>query len=181
VVPGSVGRITDAILLLRGHKVLLDAELAVLYGVETKRLNEQVKRNLARFPADFMFRLTGEEVTSLNRSQIATGSQRHRDPRFPPYAFTEHGAIMAATILNSERAVEMSIHVVRAFVYLRELIASNAELARQLRMLETKVKRKFATHDAVLTGILKTIRELMSPPLTPKRSIGFVELQERKK
>ena len=109
--------ITRAILVLRGHRVILDADLAALYGVTTKRLD--VKRNGQRFPDDFMFRLNGTEVEVLNRSQFATGSQKHRDPRFPPFAFTEHGAIMAATILNSSRAVEMSLYVVRAFVRLR--------------------------------------------------------------
>jgi len=124
--------ITRAILVLRGHRVIVDADLAALYGVTTKRLNEQVKRNGQRFPDDFMFRLTGTEVAVLNRSQFATGSQKHRDPRFPPFAFTEHGAIMAATILNSSRAVEMSLYVVRAFVKLRELLISNRELAQKL-------------------------------------------------
>ena len=107
-------RIERSILVLRGHKVLLDAELAALYGVTTKRLNEQVKRNRERFPDDFMFRLPPVELDSLNRSQFATGSQRHRDPRFVPYAFTEHGAIMAANVLASPRAIEMSVHVARA-------------------------------------------------------------------
>ncbi len=106
--PVPAERITQSILVLRGHKVLLDADLAALYEVPTKRLNEQVKRNIERFPADFMFRLDREEVDALNRSQVATGSQKHRDPRFPPYAFTEHGAIMAATVINSPQAVEMS-------------------------------------------------------------------------
>src|SRR6185437_9269023 len=123
-----VEHITRSILVLRGQKVLLDAELAALYGVTTKRLNEQVKRNAERFPEDFLFRLRSDEVEALNRSHFATGSQKHRDPRFPPYAFTEHGAIMAATVLNSPRAVEMSVYVVRAFVRLRELLASNTAL-----------------------------------------------------
>lgn len=173
----AVESITQSILILRGHKVLLDADLAALYEVPTKRLNEQVKRNLERFPADFMFRLSREEVDALNRSQIATGSQKHRDPRFPPYAFTEHGAIMAATVINSPRAVEMSIYVVRAFVQLRELLASNKELAQQLKKLE----RKVSSHNEAIAGILKTIRQLMNPPQPSKRSIGFVELQEKKK
>ena len=111
--------------------MLLDAELAALYGVTTKRLNEQVKRNAERFPEDFLFRLGSDEVEALNRSHFATGSQKHRDPRFPPYAFTEHGAIMAATVLNGPRAVEMSVYVVRAFVRLRELLASNTALAHR--------------------------------------------------
>ena len=118
--------------MFRGRKVLLDAELAALYGVTTKRLNEQVKRNAERFPEDFMFRLSRTETDALNRSQFATGSQKHRDPRFPPYVFTEHGAIMAATTLNSPRAVEMSVYVVRAFVRLRELLATNRAFVRKL-------------------------------------------------
>lgn len=162
-------RIEGRILLIRGQKVLLDADLAALYGVETKRLNEQVKRNADRFPADFMFRLTGEEVEALNRSQFATGPQKHRDPRFPPYAFTEHGAIMAASILNSPRAVEMSVYVVRAFVRLRELLASNTALARKLNELEHKLKN----HDEAITAILSAIRELMNPPPPKRRPIGF--------
>lgn len=163
-------RITHSILVVRGQRVLLDSELATLYGVTTKRLNEQVKRNRDRFPEDFMFRLDAAEVATLNRSQFATGSQKHRTPRFPPFAFTEHGAIMAATILNSPRAVEMSLYVVRAFVKLRELLISNRELARRLDELE----RKLSTHDQAITGILKTIRELMRPQPEPKRrGIGF--------
>jgi ORF6N domain len=175
--PVPVGHISQSILILRGHRVLLDADLAALYEVPTKRLNEQVKRNLDRFPADFMFRLSREEVDALNRSQIATGSQKHRDPRFPPYAFTEHGAIMAATVINSPQAVEMSIYVVRAFVHLRELLASNKNLAQQLKKLE----RKVSSQDEAIVGILKTIRQLMQPPESSKRSIGFIELQEKKK
>ncbi len=106
--------IAQRIVVLRGCKVMLDADLAELYGVQTKRLNEQVKRNAERFPEDFMFRLTLSEVDGLNRSQIATGSSKHRDPRFPPFAFTEHGALMAASVLDSPRAVEASLYVVRA-------------------------------------------------------------------
>jgi hypothetical protein len=164
-----VEHITRSILVLRGQKVLLDAELAGLYGVSTKRLNEQVKRNAERFPEDFLFRLRSDEVEALNRSHFATGSQKHRDPRFPPYAFTEHGAIMAATVLNSPRAVEMSVYVVRAFVKLRELLASNTALARKLDELE----RKYQHHDDAIKAILSAIRELMNPPLPKRRPIGF--------
>ena len=171
-----VEHIAQSILVLRGQRVLLDSELAALYEVPTKRLNEQVKRNLERFPADFMFRLTRAEVETLNRSQFATGSQKHRDPRYPPYAFTEHGAIMAATILNSPRAIEMSVSVVRAFVQLRDLLASNRQLAQKFAQLE----RKVSTHDQAIVGILKAIRELMHPQDTKKRPIGFVELKEKK-
>jgi hypothetical protein len=161
--------ITRAILVLRGQRVLLDAGLASLYGATTKRPNEQVKRNAARFPDDFMFRLTRTETETLNRSQIAAGSQKHRDPRFPPYGFTEHGAIMAATILNSPRAVEMSLYVVRAFVRLRELLASNTALARKLDGLE----RRYQHHDEAITAILSAIRELTNPPAQKRRGVGF--------
>jgi len=155
--------------VLRGRRVILDAELAELYGITTKALNQAVKRNAERFPEDFLFRLDRSEVKAVNRSQSVTGSQKHRDPRFPPFAFTEHGAIMAATILNSPRAVEMSLYVVRAFVQLRELLASNAALAHKLNELERKLKG----HDAAITAILSAIRELMNPPAPKRRGIGF--------
>ena len=198
--------VTQRILVLRGHcervelkapgtrrrpscggKVLLDADLAALYGVETKRLNEQVKRNADRFPADFMFRLTTEEVDAMNRSQIATGSQKHRDPRFAPFAFTEHGAIMAATVLNSPRAIEVSVYVVRAFVRLREMLASNAELAKRLDKLEQEMELLSLRHDSFARNtrvqqkqVFDAIRELMAPPESPpKRPIGFVTPEEK--
>jgi hypothetical protein len=173
-------QIASAILVLRGHRVLLDAELAALYGVTTKRLNEQVKRNAARFPADFIFRLTRTEIVALNRSQNATGSQKHRDPRFTPYAFTEHGAIMTATILSSPRAVEMSVYVVRAFVQLREMLASNRELARRFAQLETRLDKKLTIHDEAIAAILAAIRQLMHPPVPKRRPIGFTaDLREK--
>jgi hypothetical protein len=157
----STERITQSILVFRGHKVLLDTELADLYGVPTKRLNEQVKRNVARFPEDFLFRLTSAEVEAVNRSQFATGSHKHRDPRFPPFAFTEHGAIMAATVLSSPRAIEMGIYVVRAFVRLRELLASNRELAQRFAQLESRLDKKLIEHDEAIAAILSAIRQLM--------------------
>ena len=165
--------ITRAILVLREHRVLLDTELAALYGVTTKRLNEQVKRNVDRFPADFIFRLTRTEAEVLNRSQNATGSQKHRDPRFPPYAFTEHGAIMAAMVLNSPRAVDMSVYVVRAFVQLRDMLASNEELAHRFAQLENRLDKKLSSHDAAIAAILSAIRQLMQPPMSKRRPIGF--------
>ncbi len=131
--------VADQIRIVRGQRVLLDSDLAALYGVTTKRFNEQVKRNRDRFPPDFLLQLTEAEAESL-RSQIATlktGRGQHR--KYTPLAFTEHGAIMAATILNSPRAVEMSVYVVRAFVRLREVLASHAELARKLETLEKSV------------------------------------------
>ena len=120
--------ISHGVRIVRGRRVLLDVDLAALYGVATKRLNEQVKRNLDRFPEDFLFQLSKAEVEALNRSQNASGSQKHRDPRFRPHAFTEHGAIMAAMVLNNQRAMETCVYVVRVFVRLREAISSNKEL-----------------------------------------------------
>ena len=136
--------VVDRILTLRGERVLLDSDLAALYGVTAKRLNEQVKRNQGRFPSDFLFQLSDAETASL-RSQFATlepGRGKHR--KYRPWAFTEHGAIMAATVLNSARAVEMTVYVVRAFVRLRHAVASHAELAQELDAL----KRSVATLDA---------------------------------
>ena len=169
----SIEAITSKILFIRGHKVMLDADLAVLYGVTTKRFNEQIKRNLKRFPDDFMFRLTSEEFVNL-RSQIATSSAQHGGRRYPPQVFTEHGAIMAATVLSSEQAIEASLFVVRAFVQLRELLASNKELARRLDELERRIERKLQSHDQAITGLIKTLRQMMAPDATRKNPIGFV-------
>lgn len=155
--------------MLRGQRVILDRDLAALYGVSTKRLNEAIKRNLRKFPEDFMFRLGRAEFDSVNRSQIATGSQKHRDPRYPPNAFTEHGAIQAANILNSPRAIDMSVHVVRAFVRMRELVASDKALAQKLDELE----RKYRHHDKAIAAMLSAIRQLMYSPRPKRRAIGF--------
>jgi len=138
-----------------------------------KALNQAVRRNAKRFLEDFMFRLIRAEVEALNRSQPVTGSQKHRDARFLPSAFTEHGAIMAATILNSPRAVEMGIYVVRAFVQLRELLSSNKELAKRLDELEARIEKQLATHDDAIAAMLSAIRELMQPPAPNRRGIGF--------
>jgi len=166
--------IASFILLVRGHKVLLDADLATLYGVTTKRLNEQVRRNRERFPEDFVFQLSQEEHEAL-RSHFATSNAGRGGRRYLPYVFTEHGAIMAAAVLNTPRAVEMSLYVVRTFVRLREMLASNKELARKLNELE----RKLGAHDQAITGILNAIRELMRPPEPPKkRRIGFVQTDD---
>lgn len=167
---GEVEDITRAILVLRGRRVLLDAELAVLYGVTTRRLNEQVRRNRKRFPDDFLFELTTEEFANL-KSRFATSSWGGRRKR--PLAFTEHGAIQAATILNSPRAVEMSVYVVRAFVKLREVLSSNRELARRFEQLESRLDSKLTEHDEAIAAILSAIRELMRPRDPPRRGIGF--------
>lgn len=160
--------ITRSILVLRGHRVILDADLAAIYGVTTGRLNEAVKRNATRFPEDFMFRLSAAEHTALI-SQIATSKSGRGGRRKLPWAFTEHGAIQAANVLNSPRAIAMGVYVVRAFVRLRELLASNTALAHKLDELE----RKYQHHDDAITAILSAIRELMHPPLPKRRGIGF--------
>jgi hypothetical protein len=159
------------ILVVRGHKVLLDSTLAALFGVETRRLNEQVRRNRERFPDDFLIELTAAEFAHL-KSQFATSSWGGR--RKLPLAFTEHGAIMAASVLNSPRAIDMSIYVVRAYVRLREAIAGNQELARKFDELGRRMTQKLDSHDQAIVGILKAIRELMTPPEPKKRPIGFV-------
>src|SRR5271163_4732185 len=167
---GKAEDITRAILVLRGRRVLLDAELATLYGVTTRRLNEQVRRNRSRFPDDFLFELTAEEFSNL-KSHFATSSWGGRRKR--PLAFTEHGAIQAATILNSPRAVEMSVYVVRAFVKLREVLSTNRELARRFEQLESRLNSKLTEHDEAIAAILSAIRELMRPRDPPRRGIGF--------
>jgi hypothetical protein len=174
--PGSSA--TRRIFSVRGRRVILDSDLAELYGVPTKRLNEQVRRNPARFPPDFVFLLSAPEWDSL-RSQIATlknGRGRHR--KFLPYAFTEHGALMAAGVLNSERAIEVSIYVVRAFIAMREAAVDAKELAKRLDDLESQIERRLAHHDQAIAGILAAIRELMNAPPSRKRPIGFVSPDE---
>ena len=173
----ALARVEDIdrrIVVLRGRRVMLDADLALLYGVPTKRFNEQVRRNLRRFPPDFMFQLTNPDLPAL-RSQIATletGRGQHR--KYRPRAFTEHGAIMAATVLNSARAVEMSVYVVRAFVRMREVVSQNKALAKKLAELEQRVD----SQDETIVEIVQAIRSLTTTaepaPDTPKRRIGFV-------
>jgi len=172
--PGSItlptSPIESRIVEIRGLKVMLDNDLAELYGVPTKRLNEQIRRNIERFPEDFMFQLTVDEFDCL-RSQIATsnsgagrGGRRHL-----PLAFTEHGTIMAASVLNSPRAIETSVYVVRAFVRIRELISTHKELSHKLDELE----RKVSGHDQAIAGLINAIRQLMAQPEPKKRPIGF--------
>jgi hypothetical protein len=168
--PLSIDRIGQSIVVLRGHRVILDRELALIYGVSTGRLNEAVKRNVERFPSDFMFQFSAQEIENL-RSQFATSSWGGR--RYRPFAFTEDGAIQAANVLNSPRAVAMGIYVVRAFVQLRELLNSNKELARQFAQLESRLNNKLADHDQAIAAILSAIRELMNPPAPKRRGIGF--------
>ena len=177
------------IFTIRGHRVVLDADLARLYGVTTKRLNEATKRNRQRFPSDFAFQLTPDELTALrsqfvtldthqfdsqgknsNWSHFATSSSRHRGATYRPWAFTEHGALMAANILRSERAVQMSIYVIRAFVRLREQITANAAILKRL----AEIDRTLLKHDASLRDIYLKLLPLLQPPAElPKRRIGF--------
>ena len=161
-------RVESKILLIRGQRVILDTDLAELYGVEVKRLNEQVKRNARRFPDDFVMRLSAQETADL-RSQIVTSSSSHGGRRYLPYAFTEHGAIMAASVLNSERADDMSIFVVRAFVRMREALAANQQIMAKLTELEHRVE----SHDGNIQELIEAIRELMEPPPATNRRIGF--------
>ena len=169
---GSV-RVAERIFELRGHKVILDADLAALYGVTTKQFNQAVRRNLGRFPSDFFFQLSNQEVAIL-RSQSVTSSEEHGGRRYAPYVFTEHGAIMAATILNTPRATEVSVFVVRAFVQLREAIGAHKQLTQRLNELEASIEKKLAGQDHAIAAILSAIRGLMTPPERPRRPIGFV-------
>jgi len=168
-----VERIENSILLIRGEKVMLDADLAILYGVSTKRLNEQVKRNRDRFPVDFMFQLSENE-----KAEVVANCDHLKRLKFSPnlpYAFTEHGAIMLATVLNSPVAVQASIQVVRAFVKLRQMLATNKDLAHKLEQLERKIEE----HDEEIKAIFNAIRQLMTLPEKPKRKIGFKRGDEK--
>jgi hypothetical protein len=164
-------RIAGAILVVRGHRVMADVELARLYGVPTKVLLQAVRRNTERFPADFMFQLTNQEVRNL-RSQIVTATWGGR--RNTPCVFTEQGVAMLSTVLRSPRAIAVNIEIMRAFVRLRETLIANKELALKLDELEARIDRRLATQDQAIAEILQTIRHLMNPPAGAKRRIGFV-------
>lgn len=161
--------IAQRILVIRGQRVLLDSDLAELYGVLTARLNQQVRRNRDRFPADFLFQMKIKELRD-NRLQFAIGSRKHRDLRYSPLAFTEHGAIMAATVLNSPRAVAMSVYVVRAFIKLRGILASNTELAHKLEALERSVTMLDVSTRKQFEEVYAAIRALMALPAPPWRT-----------
>ena len=167
--------IAQTILVLRGQRVILDADLARLYGVTTKRLNEQVRRNAERFPSDFMFQLTDEEAHNL-RSQNATSSSGYGGRRYRAYAFTEHGALMAATVLNTPTAVNASVYVVRAFIRLRELLAGHVELSQKLVELAEHVD----SHDEQIAALIEAIRQLLAPPETPQRRMGYRVREKRR-
>lgn len=181
---------------IRGQRVILDTDLAKIYGVPTKRLNEQVRRNAERFPEDFLFRISPQELTDLrshfaplngvnmrsqnvtasNWSQIATSSRKHRGITYRPYAFTEHGAIMAANVLNSPQAVQMSVFVVRAFIRMRQMLSVPHELAPKLAELEKKLTARLDGHEVAITEVLQQIMLLLNPPPEPEppaKQIGF--------
>lgn len=170
----TVVPIESRITILGQQKIILDTALAEIYGVPVKRLNQQVKRNRSRFPADFMFQLKPREFAAL-RLQFATANKGRGGRRSLPYVFTEHGAIMAATVLNSERAVEMSVLVVRAFVRLRVMLAANKEFADRIEELE----KHLAKHEGSIQEIVRLIKRLMEPPPTRRSKIGFALQSER--
>lgn len=183
-----IGRIENRILLVRGQKVLLDSDLAALYAVETRVLNQAVKRNLERFPADFMFRLSAKEFENWRSQVVMSKPGAIMGLRRAPFAFTEHGALMAASVLNTPRAVEVSLYVVRAFVRLRETLVAHKELAAKLGELEQKTEALALRHDtlaantrAQLRQVFEAIRELMSPPEPKRRPIGFITPEEKKR
>ncbi len=164
-------RIVQFIMVIRGEKVILDSDLAKLYGVETRRLNEQVRRNLEKFPNDFMFQLTKDEFLNL-KSQNATSSPGWGGRRKPPLVFTEHGALQAANVLNSPQANKMSVFIIRAFIRLREMALSNETLALKVDQLENRV----SDHDEILMELIKEIRKLVDTPNPgQKKTIGFLK------
>lgn len=180
-----VPRIEGRIQVIRGLRVMIDVDLAALFGAPTKRLNEQVKRNRERFPADFLFQLTPQEKAEVVAN--CDHLQKLKFSKVLPYAFTEHGAIQAANVLASAQAVEMGIYVVRAFVHLREALATNADVAKRLAELEMRTESLELSHDTFsrntrlqLRQLLDAVRELTIPPDPPKRPIGFVTPEDKK-
>ena len=186
-VPALQPHIASRILALRSQRVMLDAELAALYGVETKVLVQAIKRNLERFPADFMFQLSAEEFANL-RSQFVTSSSGYGGRRYAPYAFTEQGVAMLSSVLNSPRAIAINIEIMRAFVQIRAMAATHQDFAKQLTELQDKTESLAMSHDtfsrntkAQLREVFETLRALMTPPASPKRPIGFVHPQDAAK
>ena len=184
--PIPIEQIDEMIRTIRGVRVMLDRDLAKIYGVPTFRFNEAIKRNRHRFPPDFMFQRTREEFDFLksqiamskpkNSSQIAMSSAKHRGAAYRPYAFTEHGALQAANVLRSKRAVEMSVFVIRAFVKMREALRGTPELARKLATLEKRLTDRLDVHEAAIVQVLREVMQILNPPPEPeppRRRIGF--------
>ncbi|MBL9187805.1 MAG: ORF6N domain-containing protein [Opitutaceae bacterium] len=188
--PAAVPAIDLVIHTLRSERVILDADLAKIYGVATKVFNQAVKRNREKFPSDFIFQLSAEEAEAMNRSQIVTGSKGRSlrsqivtsnkgrgGRRYLPYAFTEHGAIMAANVLNSPQAVHMSVFVVRAFIAMRAVLTDTRELARKLASLEKELTSRLDTHESAIVDVLQRVMALLEPPPpapeTPAKEMGF--------
>jgi hypothetical protein len=163
--------IKQRIFIIRNRRVMLDADLARLYGVNTKVFNQAVKRNLVRFPEDFLFQISNSELESLNRSQSVTGSQKHRDPRFPPYAFTEYGIAMLSSVLNSERAIQMNIFIIRAFIRMRELTISNNELSLEIEIIKSKQNNQAK----IIANIQSVVTQMIERPIKKKGKLGFNE------
>lgn len=161
--------VTQRIFFIRGVKVMLDSDLAELYEISTKVLNQAVKRNLGRFPSGFMFRINTEEMKSLNRSQFVTGSQKHREDKYLPYAFTEHGVAMLSSVLRSPRAVQMNILIVRAFIKIREILASNKDLAGKIEELQREQKLQ----NKHINSIYSILEKLITEPVKSNNPIGF--------
>jgi ORF6N domain len=168
----QVDQLTRAITIVRGHNVLLDTQLAALYGVETRVLIQAVKRNQERFPEDFMLQLTPEEWVRL-RSQMVISTPQRGGRRYLPYAFTEQGIAMLSSVLNSPQAIAVNIQIMRAFVRMRELLNSNRELSRQFAQLEARLHKRLGDHDEAIAAILSAIRQLMETPVPKRRGIGF--------
>jgi hypothetical protein len=176
--------ISSLIRNIRGHKVILDADLARIYGVPTGALNQAVKRNMKRFPKDFLFQLTANDLENLKSQIVISSSSSHGGRRTLPYAFTENGAIMAANVLNSPQAVRMSVFVVRAFVQMRELLGGTKELAKQLAALEKQLTDRLDGHETAIIGVLQRVMDILDPPPLPpeppKPRIGFQGEPEKK-
>lgn len=166
--PAKLENVESAIYLIRGQRVMLDSDLAAIYGTSTRRLNERLRRNRERFPLDFAFQLTAQEFRRL-MSQIATSKKGSGGRRKLPWVFTEHGAIMLATVLSSKVAIQASVRVVRAFIRLREMVAANAQLATKLKDLE----RRLDSHDEAIVELFAVLKRLLEPEAKPKREIGF--------
>jgi hypothetical protein len=172
--PQSITDLSNRILTVRGQRVIVDSELAQLYGVSTRQFNQAIRRNLQRFPKDFCFALTKHEVTNLKSQIVISSSEGHGGRRSSPLVFTEHGVIMAAGVLNSQRAIDISVFVVRAFVQMRKMLDGQQEVMRRLDELEERIEKRLNSHDQAISEIFTAIRGLMAIPDRKNRPIGFI-------